>query len=143
MMNNPPPPPAKAQPRCESGVVVPVIDVIGAVATVVVGSAAFIAVSAEDGPTTTRLGIAGASLGLGTTFVMSSVIGVRRAKRCERAVEAWQAAARSARLWTDAVPQIPRWRTAAVERFASQAHGIGSWFEGAALDDIWELTGTT
>jgi hypothetical protein len=97
MMNNPPPPAVKSQPRCESAVVVPVIDVIGAVATVVAGAAALIAVSAEDGPAETRLGIAGVTIGLGTTFVSSSVLGFRRAKRCERAIEAWHAAARSAR----------------------------------------------
>lgn len=93
MMNNPPSPPAKPEPRCESAVVVPVLDVVGAVATVAIGALLVRELLAEDAPPTTELAVGGLSLGLGSVFTASSVIGFRRARRCERAIEAWKATA--------------------------------------------------
>lgn len=93
MMTNPPDPSRQA-PRCEDPVVVPVVDLIGAVAVVAVSSAAALSVRAEDGPPLTSAAILGVGVGLGATLAASSSVGFGRAGRCRRAKDAWAARTR-------------------------------------------------
>jgi len=93
MMNNPPAPSA-LPPRCEAPVVVPVVDLIGAVASVALGSALARSLLDEGGPSREAFGFGVAGVALGATFTASSVIGFGRARRCRRAIDAWTAVRR-------------------------------------------------
>jgi len=91
MMNNPPAASVQA-PRCEAPVVIPVVDLIGAVASVALGSALALSLREEDGPSREAIGFGVAGGVLGATFTTASVIGFGRARRCRRAIDAWTAA---------------------------------------------------
>jgi hypothetical protein len=81
-------------PHCESAVVVPVVDVLGALSVVVVGSLITLAVLGDGGPESAALEIGGVSLGAGILLTGSSVVGFGRAERCRRAIDAATAAGR-------------------------------------------------
>lgn len=91
MMNNPPAASVQA-PRCEAPVVIPVVDIVGAVASVALSSVLALAVHSEGGPVRGSLAFVGVGVGLGATFTTSSVIGFGRARRCRHAIDAWTAA---------------------------------------------------
>jgi hypothetical protein len=93
MMSNAPEAPRQA-PQCESAVVVPVVDIVAALASVALASTVALAIRTEDGPRLQSAAILGVGVGLGATFGVSSAVGFGRARRCRRAIDTWAASSR-------------------------------------------------
>jgi len=76
--------------RCGESRVPPVLDVIGAVASVAVAATLAFAIQREDGPTLRSAAFLGVGVALGATYAYAAVTGVERSHRCRTAIAAWR-----------------------------------------------------